>query len=93
MQAECNECKEMTNIKFVEAQRPLGVKETYFRCENCNEHYTCFVTNKKIRSMQKAVGRRRENGENVLDDQEEIGEMMKELKRTFETDNKRKGGE
>lgn len=84
MKAKCDRCGGETDIRFIEANRPRGLKETYFRCNECNAHYTCFVTDKKVRRLQKEVDKLRGNGVNVEIMQKEINDRMTELKKEIE---------
>jgi len=49
----CDNCEMMTTVNFQEKNHPNTLKETYFKCDVCGYHYTCFVTDKKVRNMQK----------------------------------------
>lgn len=84
MEAICDQCGEETAIRFIEANRPRGLKETYFRCNECNAHYTCFVTDKKVRRMQKEVDKLRGTGVSIELMQYEINDRMNELKEELE---------
>jgi len=44
-----------TTIQFKTQDHPRGIKETYFKCQQCNKRYTCFVTNKAVRRKQKEI--------------------------------------
>lgn len=51
--APCNHCNETTPITFKMRPHPNGIEETYFDCANCGHHYTCFVTDYKVRAQQR----------------------------------------
>lgn len=79
---KCDHCSKFTKIEFKEKKHPNEIIETYFECEHCHHRYVCFVTDKKVRKMQ-----RKKNGlkgnynfQKRLDLQEEINERMDKLK-------------
>lgn len=82
--AKCDHCGMMTTIKFKEKNHSGGTRETYFECVVCNHHYTCFVTDQKVRDMQsqakrlRAVGKQKE----LQELQEKINQRMAKLKQT-----------
>lgn len=84
--ATCNHCENITTIEYKTKKHPKGLTETYFKCVVCNHHYTCFVTDKKIKQMQmKAKNLRRVmQFKDVKDElqslQEKINERMNRLK-------------
>lgn len=90
MDAQCRLCEEKTKVRFKEKQHPRGVKETYFRCEHCNERYSCFVTDGKVRKLQKEIDRIRRDklsAENIrkLDEkQAKVNRLMADLKYNLE---------
>lgn len=51
--ALCNHCGKITDVEFKEQPQPNNIKETYFDCEHCYYHYTSFVTDSKVRKMQR----------------------------------------
>lgn len=51
--AICNECQKITDIEYQERYHAKGIKEVYFKCEHCYQHYTAFVTDIKVRKMQR----------------------------------------
>ncbi|WP_099157280.1 hypothetical protein [Virgibacillus ndiopensis] len=53
----CDNCNYITDIKYKEEQLSRGIKHTYFVCEHCNKRYTCFVTDPKVRQLQKKIRR------------------------------------
>ncbi len=53
----CDYCEEEFEIFPLEKQHKKGVVETYFVCPHCNHHYTSFVTDEKIRTMQQRAKR------------------------------------
>lgn len=83
MKSICDECGLETNVEFIEADRPRGIKETYFRCDMCGTHYTCFVTDAKVRRMQKDIDKLRGTGTDITAPQDEVGRLMAKLKETF----------
>lgn len=61
--AICDNCGYITDVVFKEKNHPNKIKETYFKCEHCFYQYTSFVTDTKVRKMQRklkqmAAGRR-----------------------------------
>ena len=77
--ALCNHCDYITDVVFKEKKHPNDIRETYFKCEHCFYHYTSFVTDKRVRKMQRQlqVGGR-QNGKVKLF--EDIKSRMSELK-------------
>ncbi|HAM79796.1 MAG TPA: hypothetical protein DCO80_03185 [Ornithinibacillus sp.] len=53
----CDNCYQITKVVFKKRYLPKSIKETYFNCQECNKHYTSFVTDKKVRDLQKKIGR------------------------------------
>ena len=86
--ALCNECGKITDVVYQEQKYHNDIRETYFKCEHCYYHYTCFVTDKKVRKMHKEITRLRTlRGKNPLARgiqitklQEQINERMSRLK-------------
>jgi len=78
----CDNCGMMTTVEFKEKKHKHTMIETFFNCVVCNHHYTCFVTDKKIRSMQKqAKILRLQRKQKELDAlQEKINKRMTMLK-------------
>lgn len=80
--ALCNNCGKITDVNYKKKRHPKEVRETYFKCEFCNKKYICFVTDKRVRKMQ----RKRDslkgdyNIDKRLQIQEEINERMARLK-------------
>ena len=78
----CDNCEKITVVEFKEKKHPNNIQETYFKCEYCFFHYTSFVTDAKVRKMQ----RKRETlkGDHNLQKRielfEEIGRQMTRLK-------------
>lgn len=82
LNAICNQCGKITKVEYKEQKHPNDIRETYFKCEHCFYHYTCFVSDKKVRELQ----RKREtlkgihNAMKRLELFEEICERMSRLK-------------
>lgn len=53
MLALCNKCNLVTDIKYKVKKHPNEIEETYFECDQCHYHFTCFVTDNKVRKMHK----------------------------------------
>ncbi|GAB2561012.1 hypothetical protein [Gracilibacillus alcaliphilus] len=49
----CNNCGHVFNIVFKEKSHPNNIKETYIECDRCYFHYTSFVTDSRVRKLQK----------------------------------------
>ena len=79
IEATCDKCDKVFNVKFKEKKHPKKVIETYFRCTHCKHHYTCFVTDEKVRQMQKDI---KTEGSPFIRSakQREINSRMKKLK-------------
>ena len=82
MQATCNKCNKIFKIHLKEKDHPRGIKEHYFNCKHCKERYVSFVTDKKVRSLQKEM-RREKDREKHLEIKNEVANRMKELKNKF----------
>lgn len=84
--ATCNQCQNVTTINYQTKKHKGGLQETYFKCVVCNHHYTCFVTDKKVREMQKKaknlrmVSKFRDVTNELQSLQEKINSKMKRLK-------------
>ena len=74
----CDNCNYITDIVYREEKLPNDIKHTYFDCEHCYHRYTCFVTDSKVRKMQRKkpslVWDKR------LELQEQINQRMSHLK-------------
>lgn len=82
MIALCDKCNRVTDINYQVKKHPNDIQETYFKCDQCHYHFTCFVTDKKVRKMQ---GKRDtlkgvHNAEKRIDIQEDINNRMNQLK-------------
>lgn len=55
IKAKCSDCGLDTEIKFKKRKFGDRLEETYFKCEACHVHTTCFITNAKVRKLQKEV--------------------------------------
>ena len=84
MNALCDKCGKVTKIKYELTNHPKGIQETYIECEKCNDHITCFVTNNKVRSLQKEM-RNTDNTDKRVQLQEEVNERMGRLKYELES--------
>lgn len=80
--ALCNECGKITDVIYKEQIHPNNIQETYFKCEHCFYHYTCFVTDAWVRKTHKVAARLRETKQvSKLEKlQKQINERMSQLK-------------
>lgn len=80
--ALCDQCGKITDIEFKVQKHPNDIKETYFKCEHCYFHYTSFVTDSKVRKMQRRKDSIKgiHNADKRLQIQEEINQRMINLK-------------
>lgn len=80
--ALCNHCEKITDVVFKVKYHPNKIQETYFKCEHCYYHYTSFVTDAKVRKLQRKKDNIKglHNAANRLELQEEINERMSQLK-------------
>ena len=80
--ALCNHCGTITDVKYQHKNHPNGIEETFFKCEHCFYHYTCFVTDPRVRKMQRkrASMTGPHNAMKRLNLFDEIGERMAKLK-------------
>ncbi|MCG1029299.1 hypothetical protein J5S49_13460 [Virgibacillus halodenitrificans] len=84
----CDNCGKITDVIFQEKEHPNEIKETYFKCEHCNKHTTCFVTDKQARTMQEDLKgmRKVETDSTKLEQyQDKINQRMEVLKRGIQT--------
>ncbi|MDN4609134.1 hypothetical protein [Sporosarcina highlanderae] len=77
--ALCDHCGKINDVEFKEKSHPNEIRETYFTCEHCYYHYTSFVTDKKVRQLQRKRAKSTVVEERVLLF-EQIGERMSLLK-------------
>lgn len=76
--AMCDNCHKITDVSFKHTKHPNDIQEIYFKCEHCYYHYTSYVTDKKVRKMQ-----RKKNSlawDKRLEIQEQINQRMSQLK-------------
>lgn len=80
--ALCNECGKITDVIYQEQKHPNDIRETYFKCEHCYYHYTCFVTDAWVRKKHKVAAQLRvKNQVSKLQElQDQINERMSRLK-------------
>lgn len=63
----CNECKSEFEPKVRTKQLDKDTEEVFFNCPECNERYTAYYLNDKIKDMQKKlVYQARRNGKHIL---------------------------
>lgn len=77
--ALCNQCGKITDVEFEEQRHPNNIRETYFDCEHCYYRYTSFVTDKKVRKLQRKKDKTTIPEQRVLL-HEQISERMSLLK-------------
>lgn len=87
MEALCNECRQETDVKFKTRKFGDGLVETFFKCRNCHVKYVAFITDKKVRRLQKETNKLRNDPNKSVNDlavintnQEFINVKMDELK-------------
>lgn len=84
MIALCDKCNRITDIEYKVKKHPNTFKETYFECDQCNYHFTCFVTDNKVRKMQRALKALRQSNkaktEYLQERQKQINLRMEMLK-------------
>ena len=80
--ALCNECGKITDVEYKEQKHPNEIWETYFKCEHCYYHYTCFVTDKWVRKKHKVATQLRaiKQVSKLEEIQNQINERMSRLK-------------
>lgn len=80
--ALCEQCGKITDIEFKERFHPNKIKETFFKCEHCFYHYTSFVTNGRVRKLQRKIKSLIGplNTDKRLKMQEQINQDMAQLK-------------
>jgi len=79
LQATCNKCTKIFKIHLKEKDHPRGIKEHYFLCKYCKKRYTSFITDKKVRSLQKEM-KRTTDVEKRTEIQKEVSSRMEVLK-------------
>ena len=84
IKALCDNCEEITDIEYLVTYHPKSIQETYIECEHCQDHTVCFVTNNKVRSLQKEM-RNTDNTDKRVQLQEEVNERMGRLKHELES--------
>lgn len=82
MIALCAQCNRVTDIQYKVKKHPNDIQETYFKCDQCQYHFTCFVTDKKVRKMQAKRDSLKgtHHAEKRIDIQEDINNRMNQLK-------------
>ena len=79
--ALCDKCGKITDVEFKQKHHPNKIQETYFKCEYCYYHYTSFVTDTKVRKLQrKRDSTKKYEVDKRLEIQEEINSRMSWLK-------------
>jgi hypothetical protein len=84
MNALCTNCNQLTKISYQVTYHPKSIQETYIECDECNDHTTCFVTDKKVRSLQKEI-HNTTNTDKRVQLQEEVNDRMSRLKKELES--------
>lgn len=78
--AMCDHCGKITDVLFKERLHPNKIKETYFKCEHCYYQYTSFITDAKVRKLQKKAKELRRADLPVKELHNDITEQMSQLK-------------
>lgn len=55
MEATCDKCSRKFEIKMKKRTHGIDITEHYFICPKCKKRYTSYVTDQKVRSLQKEV--------------------------------------
>lgn len=55
----CSECGLESSIVYETRKFGSGLEETYIICDICSNRITCFITNPKVRKLQKETQRLR----------------------------------
>lgn len=79
IQATCDKCGKVFNVKFKEKRHPDKVVETYFRCKYCKHKYICFVKDEKVLRLQEDI-KTEESPFKRVAMQREINDRMNKLK-------------
>ncbi len=80
----CDKCATEFEIKVKEKKYSVSVRETYFRCPSCKNHYSVIFTNPEARKLQRKVkGLKNVTGNRVakLNMKNRIKEISDELRR------------
>lgn len=81
MEVVCDHCGEMTKIDLKEKNHPNNIKEKYFKCEHCYYHYTSYVSDARVRKLQRKRHKvKHDDVDKYHDIQQEIKERMTYLK-------------
>lgn len=84
----CNECKHEFEVSVRTRYIKDDIEEVFFNCPECNERYTAYYLNDKIKDMQKKlVYQARRNGKHILVEklQEDMLNEMNRLEEIYST--------
>lgn len=85
----CNNCKKDFEVKVRTRQLENDAEEIFFNCPECNERYTAYYTNDKIRKLQEKIrlvgGRRNGKTDTVMNWTKQIEKEFNRLKEIYST--------
>ena len=84
----CNNCKKDFEVKVRTRQLDNDAKEIFFNCPECNERYTAYYSNDKIKKLQEKLiywSRRNGKAATCIKWQEDVEEEMNRLKEIYST--------
>ena len=55
IQATCDHCGKIFNVKYREKRHPGKIIEVYFKCKHCEKKYFCFATDPKVRMLHEQI--------------------------------------
>ena len=79
----CNECKHKFKVNVRTRQCSIDVQEVFFNCPNCNERYTAYYLNDRIKHLQMKLKRTR--GKERATTQKQIKQEMNRLQEIYGT--------
>ena len=53
MKVNCDKCNKLFKVMPKQKKHGQGIRETYFTCPYCEEHYTSYITDREVRKWQK----------------------------------------
>ena len=82
----CNNCKKDFEVKVRTKQLDNDAEEIFFNCPECNERYTAYYSNDKIKKLQEKLiywSRRNGKATRCIKWQEDVEEEMNRLKEIY----------
>ena len=80
MKVNCDKCNKLFKVMPKQKKHGQGIRETYFTCPYCEEHYTSYITDREVRKWQKEAKKIR-RGINRSRNEDEMDELFNKIRK------------